>query len=98
MYKVSGFSIFYPLETDRLASIFSPARAQKSLNKKHLERAKPSFTFAMRHWEKTNKKEPRRDDERDFRQQDQDQKKKKLKPVEKAKYRAKGYFDQEGED
>jgi hypothetical protein len=52
----------------------------------------------MRHWEKTNKKEPRRDDERDHRQQEHDQKKKKLKPVEKTKYRAKGYFEQEEEE
>lgn len=49
----------------------------------------------MRHWEKNNKKEIRRPDDREFRQQDQDNKKKKLKPVEKTKYRAKGYYEQE---
>jgi hypothetical protein len=47
----------------------------------------------MRHWEK-NKKDLRRSDERDFAQQ-QDHKKKKLKPVEKTKYRAKGQDDNE---
>lgn len=52
----------------------------------------------MRHWEKTNKKDPRREDDRDFRQQDQDNKKKKLKPVEKTKYRAKSYYEQEEEN
>jgi hypothetical protein len=51
----------------------------------------------MRHWEKNNKKELRRPEDRDFRQQDQDHKKKKLKPVEKTKYRAKGYYEQEEE-
>jgi hypothetical protein len=51
----------------------------------------------MRHWEKNNKKEPRRADEREIRQQDQDHKKKKLKPVEKTKYRAKSYFESEDE-
>jgi hypothetical protein len=51
----------------------------------------------MRHWEKTNKKELRRSDDRDFRQQDQESKKKKLKPLEKSKYRVKGYFEQEEE-
>jgi len=52
----------------------------------------------MRHWEKTNKKEPRRADDRDFRQQDQEHKKKKLKPVEKIKYRSKGFFESDIED
>ncbi|MBK8194890.1 MAG: hypothetical protein IPK76_17380 [Lewinellaceae bacterium] len=42
----------------------------------------------MRHWEKS-KKELRRSDERAL--QMQDHKKKKLKPVEKSKYRIKGY-------
>jgi hypothetical protein len=51
----------------------------------------------MRHWEKNNKKEPRRADDRDIRQQDNDHKKKKLKPVEKTKYKAKGYYEQEEE-
>ncbi len=51
----------------------------------------------MRHWEKINKKDPRRTDDRDFRQQDQEQKKKKLKPIEKIKYRAKGYFEADEE-
>lgn len=48
----------------------------------------------MRHWEK-NKKDLRRTDERDTRQTTHDLKKKKLKPVEKIKYRAKGYDDSE---
>jgi len=48
----------------------------------------------MRHWEK-NKKELRRSDDRDFRVQEQDNKKKKLKPVEKTKYRVKAYYEQE---
>jgi hypothetical protein len=48
----------------------------------------------MRHWEK-NKKDLRRTDERDFRQTVHDLKKKKLKPVEKVKYRAKGYDETE---
>lgn len=52
----------------------------------------------MRHWEKTNKKDPRRSEERGIRTQEQDQKKKKLKPVEKVKYRAKEYFIQEEEE
>ena len=52
----------------------------------------------MRHWEKTNKKEqPRRIEERDPRNQDQDYKKKKLKPIEKTKYKAKSYYEQEEE-
>lgn len=51
----------------------------------------------MRHWEKNNKKELRRTDDRDFRQQDQESKKKKLKPAEKTKYRAKGYYEYEEE-
>lgn len=46
----------------------------------------------MRHWEKA-KKELRRTDEMSF--QSQDHKKKKLKPVEKTKYRLKGYSEEE---
>ncbi|MFN0036264.1 MAG: hypothetical protein ACKVUS_14465 [Saprospiraceae bacterium] len=48
----------------------------------------------MRHWEK-NKKELRRADDRDLRQQSQDHKKKKLKPVEKTKYRVKSFDEPE---
>jgi hypothetical protein len=49
----------------------------------------------MRHWEK-NKKDFRRFEESDFRQpSSQDHKKKKLKPLEKTKYRAKSYNEQE---
>lgn len=50
----------------------------------------------MRHWEKS-KKELRRVDDRDFQQQE-NLKKKKLKPIEKVKYRARGYQEQEEED
>jgi len=46
----------------------------------------------MRHWEKS-KKDFRRSDDRDF-QQDSN-KKKKLKPVEKSKYRLKGMESEE---
>ncbi len=42
----------------------------------------------MKHWEKI-KKDPRQSEDRDFQQHDH--KKKKLKPVEKSKYRMKGY-------
>jgi len=52
----------------------------------------------MRHWEKTPKKDPRRSEERDIGTKEQDQKKKKLKPLEKVKYRAKEYFVQEEEE
>lgn len=48
----------------------------------------------MRHWEKS-KKDNRRLEERDF-QQDSN-KKKKLKPVEKTKYRLKGYDAEDDE-
>ncbi|MDX1909981.1 MAG: hypothetical protein SFV22_00775 [Saprospiraceae bacterium] len=48
----------------------------------------------MRNWEK-NKKDLRRTEERDTRQTAHDLKKKKLKPVEKIKYRLKGYDEQE---
>ncbi|MBK7937079.1 MAG: hypothetical protein IPJ82_08265 [Lewinellaceae bacterium] len=48
----------------------------------------------MRHWEKI-KKDPRRSDEREL--QSHDHKKKKLKPVEKSKYRLKGYEEIEEE-
>lgn len=44
----------------------------------------------MKHWEK-GKKELRRDDERQYNQESH--KKKKLKPIEKTKYRLKGYDD-----
>ncbi len=47
----------------------------------------------MRHWEKS-KKDYRRPEERE--EQHASSKKKKLKPVEKVKYRLKGY-DQEEE-
>ena len=47
----------------------------------------------MKHWEK-GKKELRRTDEVSYQQQ-QDHKKKKLKPVEKTKYRLRGVSDQE---
>ena len=46
----------------------------------------------MRHWEKS-KKDSRRSDERDVQQTSH--KKKKLKPVEKTKYRVKGYEAEE---
>lgn len=72
--------------------------SEKTFQRKIKRTQKPSFTFAMRHWEKTNKKDPRRADDRDFRQQDQEHKKKKLKPVEKLKYRAKGYFEPDVEE
>lgn len=52
----------------------------------------------MRHWEKNNKKDARRVDDRDFRLQDQEVKKKKLKPLEKTKYRAKGYYESDTEE
>ena len=52
----------------------------------------------MKNWEKTSKKDLRRGDDRDFRQQDQELKKKKLKPPEKVKYRAKGYYELDPED
>ena len=42
----------------------------------------------MRHWEKS-KKDNRRPDDRDLQQESN--KKKKLKPVEKSKYRLRGY-------
>lgn len=47
-------------------------------------------------WEK-NKKEIRRQDDRDVYNQDSNKKKLKLKPVEKDKYRVKGY-NEEGEE
>ena len=77
--------------------IFSPAFSAKPFFESTKENTKPTFTFAMRHWEKINKKDPRRTDDRDFRQQDQEQKKKKLKPIEKIKYRANGYFEADEE-
>ena len=43
----------------------------------------------MKSWEKS-KKDSRRLEEREFNQQFQDHKKKKLKPTEKSKYRLKG--------
>lgn len=46
----------------------------------------------MRHWEKS-KKEERRSDDRDFQQVSS--KKKKLKPVEKNKYRLRDYEAEE---
>ncbi|HOY04050.1 MAG TPA: hypothetical protein PLO67_01535 [Saprospiraceae bacterium] len=46
----------------------------------------------MKHWEK-GKKDIRRTDESSYLQQDH--KKKKLKPVEKTKYRLRGVSDQE---
>ena len=52
----------------------------------------------MRHWEKPAKKDPRHSDDRDLRQQDQEHNKKKLKPVEKTKYKAKSYYEQEEEE
>lgn len=76
--------------------IFSPALFIKTCNR-DLKSQKPYITFAMRHWEKNQKKELRRPEDRDFRQQDQEFKKKKLKPLEKSKYRVKGYYDQEEE-
>jgi hypothetical protein len=50
----------------------------------------------MKTWEK-NKKDSRRLEERDFNQSFQDHKKKKLKPIEKTKYRLKGAVDEEDE-
>lgn len=44
----------------------------------------------MRHWEKTEK-DVRRTADREILPHQQDHKKKKLKPAEKTKYRAKGY-------
>jgi hypothetical protein len=44
----------------------------------------------MKHWDKS-KKDHRRSEERDF--QSESNKKKKLKPVEKSKYRMKGYSE-----
>lgn len=41
----------------------------------------------MKHWEKSKKQEPRKLESRDFQQDNQ--RKKKLKPVEKSKYRLK---------
>lgn len=46
----------------------------------------------MKHWEK-GKKDLRRTDELSYQQQDH--KKKKLKPVEKTKYRLRGVSEQE---
>lgn len=46
----------------------------------------------MRHWEKS-KKDHRRTDDREIQQQDH--KKKKLKPTEKTKYRQRGYESEE---
>ncbi len=46
----------------------------------------------MRHWEKS-KKDLRRTDDREI--QFQDHKKKKLKPIEKTKYRVRGYETEE---
>lgn len=43
--------------------------------------------FAMKHWEKSRKQEMRKFEARDIKQEDQ--RKKKLKPVEKTKYRLK---------
>jgi len=48
----------------------------------------------MRHWEKS-KKDTRRSDERDFQQTSH--KKKKLKPVEREKYRLRGGNDNDEE-
>jgi fibronectin type 3 domain-containing protein len=48
--------------------------------------------FAMKLWEKS-KKDTRRSDERELQQTSQ--KKKKLKPVEKTKYRLKGFEEEE---
>ncbi len=50
----------------------------------------------MRHEEKS-KKDGRYFDERTYTQQKSSHKKKKLKPVEKVKYRLKGYFEEEEE-
>jgi hypothetical protein len=59
------------------------------------QRSKPA-TFAMRSWEK-NKKEVRRQDGPEQQPRQTDHKKKKLKPVEKIKYRAKSYAEDEDE-
>jgi hypothetical protein len=48
----------------------------------------------MKTWEKS-KKDSRRLEERDFNQQFQDHKKKKLKPTEKSKYRLKGVTEED---
>jgi hypothetical protein len=74
---------------------FFTCALHKNAEQKHQKAQKPYITFAMRHWEKNQKKELRRSDDRDFRQHDQESKKKKLKPVEKSKYRVKGYFEEE---
>lgn len=50
----------------------------------------------MRHWEKS-KKDSHRLEDRDFNQQFQDHKKKKLKPTEKSKYRLRGVSEDEEE-
>ena len=51
----------------------------------------PKLAFAMKHWEKS-KKDLRRDDDRPHYSQD-NHKKKKLRPIEKTKYRLRGGFD-----
>lgn len=51
----------------------------------------------MKNWEK-NKKDARRSDDRDTQhQQFHDHKKKKLKPIEKTKYRMKSAYDEDEE-
>jgi len=50
----------------------------------------------MKHWEKT-KKDPRRVEEPTYTQAAHDHKKKKLKPVEKVKYRLKNVLEEEEE-
>lgn len=84
-----------PCLHDALTLSFFTCAFYKNAALKHQKAQKPYTTFAMRHWEKTNKKELRRPDDRDFRQQDQEFKKKKLKPLEKSKYRVRGYFEEE---
>lgn len=58
-----------------------------------LRKAKPTITFAMRHWEKSKKDLRRTSNDRDF--DIHDNKKKKLKPIEKTKYRTRGYDSEE---
>jgi hypothetical protein len=50
----------------------------------------------MKHWEKNQKQEPRKAEPRDFQQENQ--RKKKLKPVEKTKYRLKPIQNPDGDD
>jgi hypothetical protein len=69
---------------------------KKSCFRADLGEKKP-ITFAMRHWEKS-KKDEKRAQERDMMMSHQDHRKKKLKPVEKAKYKGRLASDDEDDD